>query len=176
MPNRSRRRNGKISGRVFTTLFASGLVLTLLFGVPFVLRFQSMQSKLDIVRQTWPQAADEMKGYYLAVDHWRVNHPDASQEISEEWEVALKAFNRSPLHEKQILAAVALEDCLKKSSLKQGVEADESLLQLRKTCLSSKSVETFEKAQADLASDESDLLGKVTRTLLRLHATPRWNH
>ncbi|MFO0923713.1 MAG: hypothetical protein U0905_14635 [Pirellulales bacterium] len=144
--------------------FVGALFLTFLLGVPIVLRFEAIQSQIDVLRQAWPAVASELSKVHRSIEA----HIDPSQ-IPAECQAKHQAFQATNTFDEQLPRGIELIKAWQSSSLQNAfgaISEDDELPQhpaLRK----------YLEEQSKLSTIEDSLLGKVTITLFRLPRTPR---
>lgn len=154
----------QVSGRAFTIAFVGALCLAFLLGAPIVLRFEAIQSQIDVLRQAWPAVASELSKVHRSME----SHIDPSQ-IPSEYQKKHQAFQATNTFDEQLPRGIELVEAWKSSTLQNAMSAiseDDELPQhpaLRK----------YLDEQSKLTTIEDSLLGKVTITLFRLPLTPR---
>ncbi len=163
------------SGRVFTTLFASGLLGVLGAGLPLTLRHEYLQDRLEKVRQTWPLAAARLGEFYSEVDRWQASDQTIDSKWKSQWEQALQQFHKSPLHDQQIVAAKDLESLLQNPAVQEKARAAEELGRLRQQSMESSDMKAFQSTEASFIQSQTDWLGQVTCFLFRFKPAPRWS-
>ena len=170
-------RGQTVSGRVFTRLLVLVLAVTLLGGLPIVLRFQHLQSLGDQANQTWPAAATRLGEFYRATFtklEAAVEPPPnpERQELMNRLKMGLEEFDKRSGRTEQLPAAQQIDQVLEAPELARIWRADESLRNLRRSIAESTEVVRYLADEDQLVAAEGGWLGQLTRSALLLKKAP----
>ena len=156
---------GGIPGRLFVLPFVSVLVVLGVLMFAIAVRFQTIMTRLEVVRSEWPKASQELNQRYDRFnDSFAASN--VSQAIKEDWTNNKREFKVSSQFDRQSAASLVIEKQIRQSldDFHRG-ESDFELPGITKLM----------EAESRRKKSQNDILGWLTVQALRLKLPPIYN-
>ena len=156
---------GGIPGRLFFLPFVSVLVVLGVLMFAIAVRFQTIMTRLEVVRSEWPKASQELNQRYDRFnDSFAASN--VSQAIKEDWTNNKREFKVSSQFDRQSAVSLVIEKQIRQSldDFHWG-ESDFELPGITKLM----------EAESRRKKSQNDILGWLTVQALRLKLPPIYN-
>ena len=156
---------GGIPGRLFVLPFVSFLVVLGMLMFAIAVRFQTIMTRLEVVRSEWPKASQELNHRYDRFnDSFAASN--VSQAIKEDWTNNKREFKVSSQFDRQSAVSLVIEKQIRQSldDFHWG-ESDFELPGITKLM----------EAESRRKKSQNDILGWLTVQALRLKLPPIYN-
>lgn len=156
---------GGIPGRLFVLPFVSFLVVLGMLMFAIAVRFQTIMTRLEVVRSEWPKASQELNQRYDRFnDSFAASN--VSQAIKEDWTNNKREFKVSSQFDRQSAVSLVIEKQIRQSldDFHWG-ESDFELPGITKLM----------EAESRRKKSQNDILGWLTVQALRLKLPPIYN-